>query len=723
MSRTLFVTTALPYANGAFHIGHIMEYIQADIWVRMMRMKGHTVHFVCADDAHGAAIMIAAEKAGKSPQQFVAEIAAGRDAYFRGFHIRFDNWHSTDSPENVELSQDIYRRLKAKGLIDQRSIEQFYDPVKGMFLPDRYIKGECPKCGTKDQYGDACENCSSVYSPTDLKNPYSTLSGATPVLRTSDHYFFRLSDPQCAAFLNEWTRGNNRYGAPRLQPEVLNKAKEWLGAEGKSLADWDISRDEPYFGIPIPDAPGKYFYVWLDAPVGYLASLKNYFDSGKAAAATGTKQSFAEFLADPATEQIHFIGKDIIYFHTLFWPAMLQFAGYKVPDGVNVHGFIQVSGEKMSKSRGTGISPLRYLDLGMNPEWLRYYIAAKLNANVEDIDFNPEDFVARVNSDLIGKYVNIASRCAPFIAKRFDGKLGDHDPAAAKLEHESAFAAAEIGALYEAREFGKAIRRIMELADAANQYVDSCKPWELAKNPAGTARLHCVCTSALILFRDLTVYLGPILPALADQVSRFLGVPLTRWDAVTRDLHAGHAIAEYEHLMARIDPKQVDALLGLEPPPKVAAAKPVASKPAKPDPVSAVANSGAAREPAAPASRADGSGFLSIDEFSKVDLRIAKIVNAEQVEGAAKLVKLTLDIGEIENGQPRLRTVFAGIKAYYDPKQLIGRMTPMVANLAPRKMKFGVSEGMVLAASFPDDQGGVFLLQPDSGAQPGMRVK
>ena len=725
MSRTLFVTTALPYANGPFHIGHIMEYIQADIWVRTMRMRGATVHFVGADDAHGAAIMIAAERAGKTPHEFVTEIAAGRQPYFDGFHISFDNWHSTDSPENVELSQDIYRKLKAKGLIDQRMIEQFYDPVKGMFLPDRFIKGECPKCGTKDQYGDACENCSSVYSPTDLINPYSTLSGATPVLKSSDHYFFRLSDPECVRFLNQWTRGNNRHGAPRLQPEVLNKAKEWLGEDGKALADWDISRDAPYFGIPIPDAPGKYFYVWLDAPIGYLASLKSYFDSGKAKAQCGTTQSFAEFLADPATEQIHFIGKDIIYFHTLFWPAMLEFAGYKVPDGVNVHGFINVSGEKMSKSRGTGISPLRYLELGMNPEWLRYYLAAKLNEKVEDIDFNPDDFIARVNSDLIGKYVNIASRCAPFITKRFDGRLGDHDPAAAKLEHESAAAAAEIGALYESREFGKAVRRIMELADAANQYVDQCKPWELAKSPAGTTRLHCVCTSALILFRNLTVYLAPILPALAGDVARFLNISLSSWDAASRELPAGHLIEDYRHLMTRIEPKQVDALLGTAPEPAAPrtrsageGGKPPSTSTAAPAPARTEAGAGS------PANAASATAtHITIDDFAKIDLRVAKIVHAEQVEGAAKLVKLTLDAGETENGAPKLRTVFAGIKAHYKPEDLIGRLTPMVFNLAPRKMKFGVSEGMVLAASFPDDQGGVFLLRPDSGAQPGMKVK
>src|SRR3954468_20965108 len=458
MPRTLFVTTALPYANGPFHIGHIMEYIQADIWVRFQRMQGHTVHFVGADDAHGAPIMLAAEKAGKSPEAFIAEVQRGRRQYLDGFHISYDNWHSTHSTENTELSQDIYRRLKAAGLVYTRRIEQFYDPVKGMFLADRYIKGECPNCGAKDQYGDACENCSSVYSATALKNPYSTLSGARPELKTSDHYFFRLSDPACKKFLQEWLAGECR-----LQPQVVNKAKEWLEGTGdKALTDWDISRDPPYFGIRIPDIQEeKYLYVWLDGPIGYLASLKNYFVSGKAKA-RGETGSFEAFLQDPKTEQIHFIGKDIIYFHTLFWPAMLEYAGkpYKVPDHVYVHGFITVSGDKMSKSRGTGISPLRYLELGMNAEWLRYYIAAKLNANVEDLDFNPDDFLARVNSDLVGKYVNIASRAASFIAKHFGGELkytGDTKPLIDGARNQALLAAEA----YETREFGKAIRDVM----------------------------------------------------------------------------------------------------------------------------------------------------------------------------------------------------------------------------------------------------------------------
>ncbi|TFW04994.1 methionine--tRNA ligase, partial [Oxalobacteraceae bacterium OM1] len=498
--RKLFVTTALPYANAAFHIGHIMEYIQADIWVRFQRMQGNEVNFVCADDAHGAPIMIAAEKAGKTPQEFVAGIAAGRKQYLDGFHISFDNWNSTDGPENHELSKDIYRKLKTAGFITSKTIEQFYDPVKNMFLPDRYIKGECPKCGAKDQYGDSCEVCSSVYAPTDLKNPYSTLTGATPVMKSSEHFFFKLSDPQCVEFLRGWALGDVN-GEPRLQPEVANKAREWLDSES-GLGDWDISRDAPYFGIEIPDAPGKYFYVWLDAPVGYLASLKNYF--------TKTGRDFEAFMADPATEQYHFIGKDITYFHTLFWPAMLKFSGYKLPDNVFAHGFLTVSGEKMSKSRGTGISPLRYLEIGMNPEWLRYYIAAKLNAKVEDVDFNPEDFMARVNADLIGKYVNIASRAAGFITKRFGGKVS-----MAWATPDDAFlaglrgTAGEVKSLYEGREYGKALRIIMEQADAINAFVDANKPWELAKDPANDARLQEVCSRLLEAFRVLTVYLKP----------------------------------------------------------------------------------------------------------------------------------------------------------------------------------------------------------------------
>ncbi len=680
MTRQLFVTTALPYANAPFHVGHMMEYIQADIWVRAQRMKGAQVHFVCADDAHGAPIMIAAEKAGKTPQQFVGEVAAGRAKYLNGFHIAFDNWHSTDGPENHELAQDIYRALRKNELISVKSIEQFFDPEKGMFLPDRFIKGECPKCGAKDQYGDNCDACGAVYAPTELKNPYSALSGATPVLRTSDHYFFKLSDPRCVEFLEGWT---NTPG--RLQPEVLNKIKEWFTQDDDGnggLGDWDISRDAPYFGIDIPDAPGKYFYVWLDAPIGYLASLKNYF--GKIG------QDYDAFFADPNVEQVHFIGKDITYFHTLFWPAMLHFSGRKTPDKVNVHGFITVSGEKMSKSRGTGISPLKYLELGMHPEWLRYYIAAKLNSRVEDIDFNPDDFIARVNSDLVGKYINIASRAAGFLTKRFGGQLsGDLGVEGHTLLDGLRAHRATVEALFEEREYGKALREIMALADKVNEYVDANKPWELAKKEGADALLQDVCSTCIEAFRVLTIYLKPVLPALAANVEAFLKVAPFAFTDVEQPLGA-HVIGEYKHLMQRVDPKLLDALL--EPP----------------APIQIVPGG----EPLAPE--------IKIDDFSKVDLRIAKIVKAEEVPGSDKLLRLTLDVGE-----GKTRNVFSGIKSAYKPADLEGKLTVMVANLAPRKMKFGLSEGMVLAASHADEKAhpGIFVLEPFPGAQPGMRVR
>ncbi len=681
MTRKLFVTTALPYANAPFHIGHMMEYIQADIWVRFQRMQGSEVHFVGADDAHGAPIMIAAEKAGITPQQFVAQVAAGRPKYLNGFHIAFDNWHSTDGPENHQLAQDIYRALRDAGLVDVKLIEQFYDPEKGMFLPDRFIKGECPKCGAADQYGDSCEVCGAVYAPTELKNPYSALSGATPVLKTSDHYFFRLSDPRCVEFLEQWT------GTPgRLQPEVLNKIKEWFtkDEEGQGgLGDWDISRDAPYFGIEIPDAPGKYFYVWLDAPIGYLASLKNYF--GKKGI------DYDAFFADPAVEQIHFIGKDITYFHTLFWPAMLHFSGRKAPDKINVHGFITVNGgQKMSKSRGTGISPLKYLDLGLHPEWLRYYIAAKLNSRVEDIDFNPEDFVARVNSDLVGKYINIASRAAGFLSKRFEGTLSaDLGVEGRALLDALRAQRPAITELYEEREYGKALREVMALADKVNEYVDTHKPWELAKKPENAAALHDVCSTCIEAFRLLTIYLKPVLPALAEKVEAFLQVAPMNFDDIERALGA-HTIGTYQHLMQRVDAQLLDELLAPPPAPKLIPGG----------------------EELAPE--------IKIDDFSKVDLRIAKIVKAEPVEGSDKLLRLTLDVGE---GQTR--NVFSGIKSAYKPEDLEGKLTVMVANLAPRKMKFGVSEGMVLAASHADEKAhpGIFVLEPFPGAQPGMRVR
>jgi len=692
MTRRIFVTTALPYANGPFHIGHIMEYIQADIWVRFQRMQGHQLHFVCADDAHGAPIMLKAEAEGVTPQQLVARIAADRPRYLEGFHLSFDHWHSTDSPENTRLSQDIYRRLQNAGLVYQKDIEQFFDPLKGMFLPDRYIKGECPNCHSPEQYGDACEVCGTVYAPTDLINPYSTLSGAKPVLRRSQHFFFRLSDPKCVGFLESWLATPGR-----LQPQVTNKAREWLAGGGdRELSDWDISRDAPYFGIPIPDAPGKYFYVWLDAPIGYLASLESYFASGKARA-HGEPRSFEEFLAAADTEQIHFIGKDIIYFHTLFWPAMLKFAGapYKVPNHVWVHGFITVSGEKMSKSRGTGISPLRYLDVGMNPEWLRYYIAAKLNANVEDLDFNPDDFLARVNSDLVGKYVNIASRAANFLTRHFGGELrygGDVGQLGALAQAQALL----VQQAYEAREFGKAMRDIMAIADRANQDFDARQPWVLARDPGKAAELQDVCSRALQSFKLLSVLLAPVLPALASRVARELF-------GLTRDFNWSDAsvlperVNPYRHLMTRVEAQQLDALF--EPTPTPATGSVMQNTPAG--------------TPAAPAAAATATS-VSIEEFKRIDMRVARILAAEAVAGADKLLKLTLDLGSEQ------RTVFAGIKSAYDPATLTGRLTVVVANLAPRKMKFGVSEGMVLAAS--GDSPGVYLLAPDSGAIPGMRV-
>jgi methionyl-tRNA synthetase len=686
--RQLFVTTALPYANGNFHIGHIMEYIQADIWVRFQRMQGSQVNFVGADDTHGAPIMIAAEKAGKTPQQFVADIAAGRKPYLDGFHIQFDNWHSTDAPENHELARQIYRDLRDRAdgsLIESRSIEQFFDPEKNMFLPDRFIKGECPKCHAKDQYGDNCEVCGAVYAPTDLINPFSALSGAKPELKTSEHFFFKLSDPRCVEFLSNWTQDG------KLQPEVANKVKEWFsvrtnpdGSTSDGLGDWDISRDAPYFGIEIPDAPGKYFYVWLDAPVGYLASLKNLLDK--------RGEDYAAYMANPNLEQIHFIGKDIVTFHTLFWPAMLHFSGRKTPDKVNVHGFLTVNnGEKMSKSRGTGLDPLKYLSLGMNPEWLRYYLAAKLSARNEDIDFNAEDFMLRVNSDLIGKFVNIASRSAGFITKRFEGKLGTVSADGQALLAALKAAAPGIAALYEEREYGKALREIMLLTDKVNAYVDQNKPWELSKQEGQEARLHDVCTACIEAFRLLSLQLKPVLPALAAQVEAFLNVSPFTFGQAQELLGAGHAINAYQHLMQRVTPEQLEALFE---PPVVVEEKLIPGG-----------------EEIAPT--------ISIDDFAKVDLRIAEIVHCEPVEGSVKLLRLTLNVGE-----GRTRNVFSGIASMYKPEDLIGKLTVMVANLAPRKMKFGVSEGMVLAASHADEKAepGIHVLHPWPGAKPGMRI-
>jgi methionyl-tRNA synthetase len=693
MPRKLFVTTALPYANGNFHIGHIMEYIQADIWVRFQRMKGHEVNFVCADDAHGAPIMIAAEKAGKTPQAFVADIAAGRKPYLDGFHISFDNWHSTDAPENHELAQQIYRDLKANGLIASKTIEQFFDPQKNMFLPDRFIKGECPKCGTKDQYGDNCEHCGAVYAPTDLKNPYSALSGATPVLKSSEHFFFTLSDPRCVEFLEKWTQDG------KLQPEVANKVKEWFstrsnpdGSTSTGLGDWDISRDAPYFGIEIPDAPGKYFYVWLDAPVGYLASLKNLLSR--------RGQSYEAYMADPALEQYHFIGKDIVTFHTLFWPAMLHFSGRKTPDNVFVHGFLTVNnGEKMSKSRGTGLDPLKYLSLGMNPEWLRYYLAAKLSGRNEDIDFNAEDFMLRVNSDLVGKFVNIASRAAGFLTGKFDGAVlpvDQLDAAGAALYSELIAAQSSVGVFYDDRDYAKAGREIMLMADKVNAYVAAMQPWVLAKKEGGATELHQVCSTLIRCFEVLTRMLAPVLPQTAVRVGKLLGVSFDQW--------AGHSICtriqKFEHLMQRVEEKQLDALF--EPP-------------AGETLVQAVAETTVSSKPGGE----EIAPTIGIEDFAKIDLRIAKIINCEAVEGSTKLLRLTLDVGE-----GKTRNVFSGIASAYRPEDLVGKLTVMVANLAPRKMKFGTSEGMVLAASHADEKThpGIYILEPWPGAQAGMRV-
>jgi methionyl-tRNA synthetase len=705
-ARQLFVTTALPYANGNMHIGHMMEYIQADIWVRTQRMNGHAVNFVCADDAHGAAIMIAAEKKGVTPQAFVSEIAAGRKPYLDGFQISFDNWHRTDAPENHALAKQIYLDLKNAGLIKTKSIEQFFDPEKGIFLADRFIKGQCPKCGAKDQYGDNCEVCGAVYAPTDLVNPYSAFSGATPVLKSSEHYFFTLSDPRCVEFLDQWTQGHGEDGKPRLQPEVANKVKEWFsvrsnadGSTSEGLGDWDISRDAPYFGIEIPDAPGKYFYVWLDAPVGYLASLKNLLDKRGV--------DYDTYMANPQLEQYHFIGKDIVTFHTLFWPAMLKFSGRKTPNNVYVHGHLTVNGEKMSKSRGTGLDPLKYLSLGMNAEWLRYYIATKLSARNEDIDFNAQDFQLRVNSDLVGKFINIASRSAGFLAKRFGGALGTVSGAGAELLTSIQNKVPEIAQMYEARDFGKAQREIMMLADKVNEYVDQNKPWELAKLEGQDARLQEACTTCIEAFRLLSICIKPVLPALVAQVEAFLKVPAFSFADGTRLLGAGHVIGEYKHLMQRVAPEQLEALF--EPPAQENTAQAATES---------IANSVLGGEALAPT--------ISIDDFTKIDLRIAKIVNCEAVEGSTKLLRLTLDVGETNaDGSAKHRNVFSGIASVYKPEELVGKLTVMVANLAPRKMKFGISEGMVLAASHGDEKAnpGIYILNPWPDAQPGMRIR
>ncbi|MDP2811486.1 MAG: methionine--tRNA ligase [Rhodocyclaceae bacterium] len=697
--RKILVTSALPYANGAIHLGHLVEYIQTDIWVRFQKMRGHECHYVCADDTHGTPIMLRAEKEGIAPEQLIARVHGEHCRDFAGFHVAFDNYHSTHSEETRLHAEEIYARLKAAGLIEVRTIEQHYDPVKQMFLPDRFIKGECPKCGAADQYGDNCEACGAAYAPTELKNPVSAVSGAKPELRSSDHYFFKLSDPRCQSFLRAWTQGG------RLQPEAANKMQEWLGVEGENrLTDWDISRDAPYFGFGIPGAPGKYFYVWLDAPVGYMGSFRNL-------CAKKGLDFDAFWNKDSGAELVHFIGKDILYFHALFWPAMLENAGYRTPTKIFVHGFLTVDGAKMSKSRGTFITAESYLAEGLNPEWLRYYFAAKLNGSMEDIDLNLDDFAQRVNADLVGKYINIASRAAGFIARHFDGKLLD-EPFSERFMGslpDLMLAAEEIAGHYEARDYGRAIRRIMALADQVNQYVDLHQPWKLAKLGGKERELHVVCTMLINAFRLLTLYLKPVCPKLAQRAEEFLNVAPLHWTDAGHLLPPAHAINPYEHLMIRVEGKRVEALIA-------ANRETLAPTAAAPDPHSQQRH---AQHQQQTEMQEEAAHHISIDDFGKVDLRIARIASAGHVEGAEKLLRLTLDVGTLGT-----RQVFAGIKSAYDPAALVGRLTVMVANLAPRKMKFGVSEGMVLAASDADGKApGLFLLSPDSGAMPGMKVK
>ena len=684
MTRKILVTSALPYANGSIHLGHMVEHIQTDVWVRFQKLRGHECYYCCADDTHGTPVMLAAQKQGIAPEDMIAKVREEHLADFTGFNIGYDNYYSTHSPENKQFSQDIYRALKANGKIESRVIEQLFDPEKQMFLPDRFVKGECPKCHAQDQYGDNCEVCGTTYSPTELINPYSAVSGAKPELRESEHFFFKLGE--CADFLKAWTSGNNPHdGKPHLQPEALNKMKEWLGeGEETTLSDWDISRDAPYFGFEIPDAPGKYFYVWLDAPVGYMASFKNLCDR--------IGIDFDEyFKADSQTEMYHFIGKDILYFHALFWPAMLHFSGHRAPTGVYAHGFLTVDGQKMSKSRGTFITAKSYLEQGLNPEWMRYYIAAKLNSKIEDIDLNLQDFISRVNSDLVGKYVNIAARASGFIAKRFEGRLKDVADSAllAKLTAQSE----AIAECYESREYAKALRDIMALADIVNEYVDANKPWELAKQEDQDARLHEVCSELINAFTMLTAYLAPVLPKVAENAAKFLNLEAITW-ANTRETLGEHAINKYEHLMQRVEQKQVDDLIE-------ANKQSIQTTPA----------------PAAEESKYEKvAEQASFDDFMKIDMRVAKVLNCEAVEGSTKLLKFDLDFGFEK------RIIFSGIAASYpNPAELNGRMVIAVANFAPRKMaKFGVSEGMILSAATAE--GKLKLLDVDAGAQPGDKV-
>lgn len=684
MTRKILVTSALPYANGSIHLGHMVEHIQTDVWVRFQKLRGNECYYCCADDTHGTPVMLAAQKQGIAPEDMIAKVREEHLADFTGFNIGYDNYYSTHSPENKQFSQDIYRALKANGKIESRVIEQLFDPEKQMFLPDRFVKGECPKCHAQDQYGDNCEVCGTTYSPTELINPYSAVSGAKPELRESEHFFFKLGE--CADFLKAWTSGNNPHdGKPHLQAEALNKMKEWLGEGGETtLSDWDISRDAPYFGFEIPDAPGKYFYVWLDAPVGYMASFKNL--CGRIGI------DFDEyFKADSQTEMYHFIGKDILYFHALFWPAMLHFSGHRAPTGVYAHGFLTVDGQKMSKSRGTFITAKSYLEQGLNPEWMRYYIAAKLNSKIEDIDLNLQDFISRVNSDLVGKYVNIAARASGFISKRFEGRL--KDVSGSLLLQKLAAESDTIAEQYENREYARALRDIMALADAVNEYVDANKPWELAKQEGQDERLHEVCSELINAFTMLTAYLAPVLPQTAANAAKFLNLEAITW-ANTRETLGKHAINKYEHLMQRVEQKQVDDLIEANKQSIAAAATPAAEE-GKYEKVAEQA---------------------SFDDFMKIDMRVAKVLNCEAVEGSTKLLKFDLDFGFEK------RIIFSGIAASYpNPAELNGRMVIAVANFAPRKMaKFGVSEGMILSAATAE--GKLKLLDVDAGAQPGDKV-
>ncbi len=676
--RHILVTSALPYANGSIHIGHLVEYIQTDIWVRFMKMQGHRCTYVCADDAHGTPIMLNAQKLGITPEELITNTDKEHRADFAEFNIDFDNYHSTHSDENRELAELIYTRNRDAGHVHSKKIEQYYDPDKQMFLPDRFIKGECPKCGAADQYGDNCEVCSATYSPTDLKNPFSTISGAKPVMKATEHFFFKLDDFE--TMLKKWTSSG------KIQSGIANKLNEWFES---GLKDWDISRDEPYFGFEIPDAPGKYFYVWLDAPIGYMASFKHLCDQRD-------DLDFDDYWKEGSSKEVyHFIGKDIAYFHTLFWPAMLSGANFRTPSGVFCHGFLTVDGTKMSKSRGTFIKARTYLD-HLNPEYLRYYFAAKLSNGIEDIDLNLEDFAARVNSDLVGKVVNIASRCAGFIKKKYDGKLSS-TCTESDLYQKFVDEGTIIAELFEGREFSQAIRKIMALADLANQYIDAEKPWLLIKEDGKEQHVQNVCSVGLNLFRVLVCYLKPVIPTLAEQSEAFLNTGAMNWNNIERPL-LDHTINKFKPLMTRIEKEKVEAMVEDS---KDTLAETTKHKGQPPKSEQSLSNSIAPE--------------IEFNDFAKIDLRIAKIVKAEHVEGADKLLQLTLDIGD------QTRNVFAGIKSAYAPEELEGKLTVMVANLKPRKMRFGLSEGMVLAAG----PGGkdLWILSPDEGAQPGMKVK